>query len=65
MNQVETRQVLTQKQAASMLGISPATMQMWRWQNIGPRYLKLGRLVRYRLQDIEAYLASKTKETDY
>mgnify|MGYP000091101702 CR=1 FL=1 len=36
--------------------ISTRTMQRWRLEGIGPVYVKLGRLVRYRQSDLEAFL---------
>lgn len=41
---------------AVRLGISRSTLQSWRYSGRGPRYIKLGRLVRYRNADVEAYL---------
>ena len=36
-------------------GISPRTLEQWRWRGEGPQFLKIGSAVRYRLEDIEAY----------
>lgn len=50
--------LLTTKQAAEYLGISPATLNTWRCtkRNVVP-YIKVGgRHVRYRLVDFEAYI---------
>jgi excisionase family DNA binding protein len=50
-------QLLTTDQAADMLGVRPNTLEQWRcagkW---GLRYVKMGRLIRYRLKDLEAWL---------
>lgn len=35
--------------------ISPRTLERWRWTGEGPRYLKVGGRVVYRLEDIEAF----------
>jgi hypothetical protein len=35
--------------------ISPRTLERWRWLGTGPRYLKIGGRVVYRLDDIEAF----------
>lgn len=48
----DTRIVLTNKEAARKLGISHRTLEDWRLTNRGPRFVKLGRLVRYRLGDL-------------
>lgn len=46
---------LDQAQLAERWHISPRTLEQWRWRGTGPRYLKLGGLVVYRLADIEAF----------
>ena len=39
--------------------ISPRTLERWRWLRQGPRYLKIGGRVVYRLDDIEAFEAAQ------
>lgn len=46
---------LNQEQLARRWGISPRTLERWRWLHQGPRYLKIGGRVVYRLEDIEAF----------
>jgi len=48
--------VLNERQAASILGCSVALMRKWRLCGDGPAYVKLGRLVRYRPTDLDAFL---------
>lgn len=43
--------------------LSPRTLERWRFQGTGPRYLKVGGRVVYRLEDIEAYEADQLRET--
>jgi predicted DNA-binding transcriptional regulator AlpA len=40
------------KQAAPILGLSVRTLERHRLAGTGPRYVRLGRLVRYRQQDL-------------
>lgn len=47
--------------AAERLGVTPETLRNWRWRGDGPRYLKLGRAVRYRLIDLAAWLDERTR----
>lgn len=49
---------LDQKSLATRWLISERTLEQWRWQGKGPRYLKVGARVIYRLADIEAYEAA-------
>ncbi len=49
--------ILTEVQAAELLGnISPKTLQAWRVSGRGPVFIKVGRLVRYRMADLENFL---------
>ena len=48
-------QHIDQKELARRWLISPRTLEQWRWQGRGPRFLKLGGRVLYRLADVEAY----------
>ena len=45
--------------ASRHLGLSKSTMEKLRVYGGGPQYLKLGRLVRYRIEDLEAWLADR------
>jgi DNA-binding transcriptional MerR regulator len=42
--------------AAEMLSISPNTLRHWRWEGTGPKVSKVGRLIRYRLSDLENFV---------
>jgi len=47
---------LTTDEVAARLRLSPRTVRSWRSEGIGPRYVKLGRAVRYRRSSVDAYL---------
>lgn len=51
--------------AAEVLGVSPRTLEDWRWRGGGPPFFKLGRrMVRYRLEDLMAFaLKSRFRNT--
>ena len=36
-------------------GISTRTLEQWRWRGEGPKFIKIGGSVRYRVEDVEAY----------
>lgn len=46
---------LTPIQLSELWGVSEATLRKWRWEGKGPKFVKLGAKVVYRLVDIEAY----------
>lgn len=50
---------LNQARLSRRMGVAVQTLQRWRWAGIGPRFIKVGRSVRYRLEDIEAYEQSR------
>jgi predicted DNA-binding transcriptional regulator AlpA len=54
-------QLLDQKRVAELLGISPRSMEGWRLTGDGPTYHKVGRRVRYRRSDLEAWLADRRR----
>ncbi len=50
---------LTQQEAAARLGITPEALRKWRRFGRGPKFLRLGqKLIRYREEDIEAFIAA-------
>ena len=48
--------LLYQKEAAHILGLSVRTLERHRLAGTGPRYVRLGRLVRYRPQDLAEFV---------
>ena len=46
---------LTQRELAKRWNKSEGPLERFRSEGIGPRFLKIGGTVRYRLEDIEAY----------
>jgi predicted DNA-binding transcriptional regulator AlpA len=52
--------MLTTEQVAEMLDLSPATLTSWRSRGRGPRFVKVGHLVRYLLEDIQRWLQERT-----
>ncbi|KAF1704041.1 helix-turn-helix transcriptional regulator [Pseudoxanthomonas suwonensis] len=50
-------------EAARYLGISISTLEKMRHEGRGPRYMKVGGRVFYRLSDLDAYLERSVVET--
>ncbi|KGO35170.1 MAG: helix-turn-helix domain-containing protein [Desulfoprunum sp.] len=56
-----TDKLLTQEQAAELLGVLPKTLQAWRTTQRYPlKFVKVGRCVRYRLQDLADFIEKRT-----
>lgn len=53
--------LLTTKQTAEFLGLSPNTLSQWRYLKRGPSFKKLGRSVLYVESDLMEYLDKQTR----
>lgn len=53
--------LLSQREAATLLGLSPRTLERYRCTGFGPAYRKLGRRVLYRPDDLDAWTASRIR----
>jgi predicted DNA-binding transcriptional regulator AlpA len=52
--------LLDEQTVTQMLDLAKNTLAKWRCQGRGPRCIKLGGRVRYRMSDIDAYLHERT-----
>ena len=48
----------TEKDVAEQIKVSLASLRRWRLLQRGPRFIKVGALVRYRAEDLEQWLAT-------
>ena len=55
--------LLNEREAAGVIACSVALLRKWRLFDEGPAYCKIGRLVRYRQEDLNAFLNSHRVET--
>lgn len=46
---------------AEKLSIPTKTLAQWRYLGKGPRYIKVGRHVRYRPEDVETWIDQQTR----
>ena len=53
--------LLTQQEAADVLRLSPRTLERYRVASTGPRYIKAGRRVRYRNDDIDRWVTARIR----
>ncbi len=54
-------QYINERTAASFIGFTTAFLQNLRYRGGGPPYSKIGRQVRYRRRDIEAWAAERVR----
>ena len=67
MKQLSRPELVDNETAAKILTLSPQTLNGWRHRGQGPKFVKLGRAVRYRLRDLEEFIGgpiSWIPETD-
>lgn len=57
------QKLLREEEAAAVVGFTVQTLRKRRYLRKPPQFLKVGRLVRYRRSDLEAFLNSCTVET--
>ncbi|MFA6312518.1 MAG: helix-turn-helix domain-containing protein [Sterolibacterium sp.] len=58
---MQTKLVTTSQAAEYLGGLKPNTLEGWRIRGEGPRYRKIGRLVRYAVTDLDAYIEAQTR----
>jgi len=51
--------LMTSKEVAEYLRISESLINSYRADGIGPVYIKMGKLVRYRLEDVEEWMSKQ------
>jgi excisionase family DNA binding protein len=56
--------LLTSAEVAELLGVSIGSLAVWRCTQRYPlAFVKVGRSVRYRIEDVEAFVAARTRLT--
>lgn len=59
-NDNKPAEYLDERRLCALLGISSVTATKWRAKAKGPPFIKVGRLVRYRRRDVDAWLHANT-----
>ena len=50
-----------ERQLAAMTDLKAQTLRRWRCEGQGPRFLRLGGAVKYRMSDVESWLSASTQ----
>ena len=50
--------LLSTRDAAAYLALSPRTLEKWRTRGVGPAYSRIGRRVVYRRDDLDKFVAA-------
>ena len=56
-------QLMTVEQAAQYLGLAVSTLNKWRCHGGGPVFLKMGRAVRYKLENLDNYITGSERQS--
>ena len=51
------------KETADILGVKEDTLDHWRVRGHGPRFVRIGRRIMYRLEDIEAFITAGVRSS--
>jgi len=54
-------QLVDTRRAAEMLALPEGTLKGWRSRNIGPKFVKMGRDVRYDVRDLLDFVKKNTR----
>lgn len=58
-----TPPLFDERALAETLSVSVKAIQSWRYKGGGPKFVRLGRAVRYRPEDVEVWLVANTFAT--
>lgn len=53
---------LTTKESAELLNLRPSTLEAWRCRGGGPRYVRMGSAIRYRMEDLETFVEASLEQ---
>jgi phage terminase Nu1 subunit (DNA packaging protein) len=56
---METPRWVDEREVSKITGIAIQTLRNWRFQGTGPAYSKVGRAVRYRLDDVIRFMEER------
>jgi predicted DNA-binding transcriptional regulator AlpA len=55
----DSRQYLSPKEVHDLTGISIPQLEVWRREGNGPKFFRIGRLIKYRRDHVEAFLEGR------
>lgn len=58
---IEVTRLLTDRDVAGLTGLARSTLAKLRLSGAGPRFVKLGAAVRYRVDDVQTWVAAQPR----
>lgn len=59
-NMTEDDKLLSANEVAEYLNLTPHTLSLYRTRKQGPRYIRLGKRIRYRVSDVKDWVTLQT-----
>jgi predicted DNA-binding transcriptional regulator AlpA len=59
MNETQIETLVNERQLSRLIGVSIGTLRFWRGEAKGPRFRKVGQLVRYAPSDVNEWLSRR------
>lgn len=56
--------LLSVEEVTTYLGVPTGTLANWRYQGRGPAFVRVGRLIRYRAEDVATWIESSVRYSD-
>lgn len=56
--------LMTAKELAAYLGVAEQTLANWRYVGRGPRFYRVGQLVKYRRGDVDRWLEERAQDPE-
>ena len=61
---MQARELVGSPGAARYIGVQPQTLANWRYLGKGPRYYRVGQLVKYDVRDLDRWLEQHASDTE-
>lgn len=61
MTELNPNQLMTEKEAAELICYTQRALQNWRLRGGGPKYVKIGRSVRYQRSDVLEFIEERKR----
>jgi predicted DNA-binding transcriptional regulator AlpA len=58
-NETSVTSLLSESDVAKITKVSITTLWRWRRDGTGPKYLRFGKLIRYQMEDLAAWINSR------
>jgi hypothetical protein len=55
LQKLEDELQLTPEEVSAMWSLSTSTLSQWRWNGRGPKFIKIGKTIRYRAADLKIF----------